>query len=109
MSQNLNAAGQKVAVIGYFTIIGAIIAMSMHNNKPTDFSRYHVRQAFGIHLLFHACALFISQWFHEFAFGGLYLMYMLLWGFGFWSALQGTQNKVPMIGTYFQAWFKFIR
>ena len=109
MTNTKHNPGQKVAIIGYFTIIGAIIAMSMHNNKPHEFSKFHVRQAFGIHVLFHAFALFISQWFHEFAFGGLYLMYMLLWGFGFWSALQGTQNLVPMVGTYFQKWFKFIR
>jgi hypothetical protein len=91
MNTQENVSGQKVAIISYFTIIGAIIAISMNNNTPEKFSRFHVRQAFGIHLLFHGFALFISQW------------------FGFWSALQGTQKLLPIIGNYFQKWFTFIK
>ncbi|MDG1048362.1 MAG: hypothetical protein MUQ72_06870 [Flavobacteriaceae bacterium] len=101
--------GKKPALLAYFTIMGAIIAISIHNNKPEVFSRFHIRQAFGVHILFHAFALFISQWFNEFAFLGLYVMYLLLWGFGFYSALQNTKKSLPFIGIYFQQWFTFIR
>ena len=109
MNRKQTIEGKNPAIISYFTIIGAIIAISMHNNTPKDFSRFHIRQAFGIHLLFHAAALFISQWFNEFAFLGLYIMYLLLWGLGFYAALQDRKQSIPLIGAYFQKWFTFIR
>lgn len=109
MSSIQNIPGQKVAIIAYFTMLGAIIAISMNNNNPTFYSRFHTRQAFGTHLVFHAFALFLSQWFNEFALLGLYTMYLLLWGYGFWSALHGTKNKLPIVGHHFQKWFTFIK
>ena len=79
------------------------------NMEPKDaFARFHIRQAFGIHLLFHALAIVIT--FTEIAFFSipLYLLYLILWGYGFLQALNEKNNPIPVLGPYFQKWFTFI-
>jgi len=103
-----NDPGRSTAIIAYITLVGCLIAMTM-NMEPRDaFARFHIRQAFGIHLLFHALAL-------VFSYSGIlaltlaaYLLYLLLWGFGFLQALGGKRRPLPLIGPYFQKWFTFI-
>ena len=100
---------KKIAIISYFTIIGAVIAISMNNEPKHDFARFHTRQAFGLHLLFHALALFLSQWFSEYAWYGLYVFYLVLWGYGFTGAINYKKQEMPIVGPLFQKWFTFIQ
>ena len=101
--------GKTTAIIAYLTIIGSLIAMSMNMGPKNEFARFHIRHAFGLHLIFHAFALFLSQWFNELAWYGLYVFYLVLWGYGFISALNDKKQEVPIIGKYFQKWFTFIQ
>ncbi|WP_149275604.1 hypothetical protein [Pareuzebyella sediminis] len=103
-----NKNGKTTAIIAYITIIGSFIAMSMNMEPKNDFARFHIRQAFGIHLLFHAFALFSSVWYSPYALYGLYLCYMILWIFGFIGALNEKKQLIPVLGAYFQKWFTFI-
>jgi hypothetical protein len=105
---NTKPKGSKAAIVAYITIVGAIVAMSMNSQNQHDYARFHIRQAFGIHLLFHACAIFISNYFHPLAFTGLWFMYLLMWGYGFWAAINGRKSLTPIVGSYFQKWFTFI-
>ncbi len=101
--------GKTIAIIGYLTIIGALIALSMNMEPKNEFARFHIRQAFGTHLLFHAFALFLSVWFNEWAWYGLYVFYLVLWGYGFIGALADKKQLIPVFGEYFQKWFTFIQ
>ncbi len=101
--------GKTAAIVGYLTMIGALIALSMNMEPKNDFARFHVRQAFGLHLLFLACSLFLSQWFNNYAWYGLYVFYIVLWFYGFLAALSGKKSLVPLVGSYFQKWFTFIQ
>jgi uncharacterized membrane protein len=74
-----------------------------------SFARFHTRQAFGLHLMFHGFALFSSVWFNEYALYGLYLCYIVLWVYGFVGALSNKEQSVPVVGPYFQKWFTFIQ
>lgn len=100
--------GKNTAIIAYLTIIGALIAISMNMEPKNDFARFHIRQAFGTHLLFHAFALFLSVWFNQWAWYGLYVFYLVLWGYGFIGALSDKKQGIPVFGPYFQKWFTFI-
>jgi len=100
--------GKTTAIIAYLTLIGALIAITMNMEPKNAFARFHARQAFGLHLMFHAFALFSSVWFNEYALYGLYLCYLVLWVYGFLGAISGKKQMVPMIGPYFQKWFTFI-
>ncbi|MEA1787481.1 hypothetical protein U1E44_15370 [Arenibacter sp. GZD96] len=100
--------GKSTAIIAYLTLVGTLIAISMNSDSKNEFARFHTRQAFGIHLLFHALALFLSVWFSEWAWYGLYVFYMVLWGYGFIGALTDKKHLIPVFGSYFQKWFTFI-
>ena len=101
--------GKTTAIVSYFTLVGALIAISMNAEPKYDFARFHTRQALGLHLFFLGFALFNSVWFNIYAFYGLYISYIALWGYGFFGALQGKKQSVPILGDYFQKWFTFIR
>ncbi|MGI9551972.1 MAG: hypothetical protein ACR2MT_12295 [Aurantibacter sp.] len=100
--------GKTTALVAYFTIVGSLIAISMNMEPKHDFARFHTRQAFGLHLIFHGFAIFLSQWFNEYAWYGLYVFYFVLWFYGFLGALNGKKQSVPILGPYFQKWFTFI-
>ncbi|PCJ94157.1 MAG: hypothetical protein COA50_13475 [Flavobacteriaceae bacterium] len=101
-------AGKTTAVIAYLTIVGALIAISMNSDPKHKFARFHTRQAFGLHLIFLGCALFLSQWYNDYAWYGLYTFYIVLWVYGFVGALSNKEQEVPILGSYFQKWFTFI-
>ena len=101
-------AGKTTAIVAYITVVGCLIAITMNMEPKNAFARFHVRQAFGIHLLFHAFALFSSVWYNPYALYGLYLCYFILWLYGFLSVLNETRQTIPVLGPYFQKWFSFI-
>ncbi|PIB22937.1 hypothetical protein [Maribacter sp. 4G9] len=108
MAENV-VEGKNTAIISYLTLIGALIAITMNMEPKHDFARFHIRQAFGIHLLFHAFALFSSVWYNQYGLYGLYICYLALWFYGFLGALNNKKQDVPLLGTYFQKWFTFIQ
>ncbi|MGB5819997.1 MAG: hypothetical protein WBG90_10985 [Saonia sp.] len=101
--------GKTTAVIAYLTLVGALIAITMNMEPKNAFARFHTRQAFGLHLVFLAFALFLSQWFNKYAWIGLYVFYFVLWFYGFIGALNNKKQSVPLLGGYFQKWFTFIQ
>lgn len=106
---SIEKEGKTTAIVAYFTIVGALIAFTMNAEPKNEFARFHTRQAFGLHLFFLGFALFISQWFNEYAWIGLYMCYIVLWGYGFVGALTEKRQSVPILGPYFQKWFTFIQ
>ncbi len=108
MKEN-DVAGKTTAIVAYFTIVGALIAISMNAEPKYAFARFHTRQAFGLHIVFIGFALFLSKWFNEYAFYGLYIFYFVLWIYGFLGALSNKKQSVPVLGPYFQKWFTFIQ
>ena len=109
MDDNDVTNGKTTAIVAYLTMAGALIALTMNMGPKNGFARFHTRQAFGLHLFFLGFALFLSQWFNEYAWYGLYICYLVLWGYGFIGALQGKKQAVPLVGAYFQKWFTFIQ
>lgn len=101
--------GKTTAIVAYFTLLGAIIAITMNNEPKYEFARFHIRQAFGLHIIFLGCALFLSYAFNQYAFYGLYVFYIVMWIYGFLGALSGKKQSVPVLGPYFQKWFTFIQ
>lgn len=101
--------GKTTAIVAYFTIVGSLIAMSMNMESKNEYARFHTRQAFGLHLMFLGFALFLSYAFNEYAWYGLYVLYIVLWGYGFVGAITDKRQSVPVLGPYFQKWFTFIQ
>lgn len=107
--RQIEKEGKTMAIIGYMTLIGSLIAMMMNADPKNEFARFHIRQAFGLHLVFHSFALLSSVAYNIYALYGLYLCYIILWVYGFIGALNEKKQSVPAIGPYFQKWFTFIQ
>lgn len=103
-----NPEGKATAIIAYITLIGSLIAISMNMEPKHGFARFHTRQAFGIHLLFHGLAIVFSTTGLPYAWVFLYLLFFGLWLYVFIGTVNNQQKEIPLIGSYFQKWFTFI-
>ncbi len=100
--------GKNMAIVAYLTFVGTLIAWSMNTEAKNEFASVHIRQAIGLDLLFLVFAILISgfdRWYVTFPF---WLVFIVLWGFGFIGALQGKVAIVPFVGDFFQKWLKKI-
>ena len=52
MTEQTVQEGKTLAVIGYLTIIGSIIAYFLNNDKKNPFAAFHIRQGLGLCLMY---------------------------------------------------------
>jgi len=98
--------GKQAAIISYITIIGTVIAIFMNSEKKNEFASFHIRQALGINLTYFALGYFIG-YFDSWMISSAYWTFIfILWVFGFIGAVQGEQKLVPLVGEWFQKFFK---
>lgn len=95
-------SGKTIAIIAHITIIGWIIAIIMNNNNKSEIASYYLRQTLGIFLL--ALVLGIIPLVGCFA----AIISLVLLIISFISAINGEMKPIPIFGTLFQDWFKFI-
>ncbi len=90
---------KTVGIVAYLTLIGWIVALIL-NNPKSEHGSFHIRQMLGIILLGFLLGIipFINLigW----------IIPLVLWIMGFIGAVQGQQKLVPVVGQYFQDWFK---
>lgn len=101
--------GKGVAIIAYLTIFGLLIAFILNNDKKNAFSAFHIRQSLGIGLTGIALGVigfipFIG-WLIS-IFGSLLIV--VLWIMGLINAINLKEEPVPILGKYYQDWFKNI-
>ena len=101
--------GKGVAIIAYITIFGLLIAFILNNDKKNAFSAFHIRQSLGIALtgLGLVVISFIPfiGWLIS-IFGSLLIF--VLWIMGILNAINVKEEPVPILGKYYQDWFKNI-
>ncbi|UYW02555.1 hypothetical protein K5I29_06695 [Flavobacterium agricola] len=100
--------GKNIAIVAYFFILGTIIAMFMNIDKKNQFASFHIRQALGLNIVFYALAYLVGNIDNWMASAAFYLCFLILWLYGFTSCLQGQKTEIPLLGKYFQNWFKNI-
>lgn len=100
--------GKTTAIVSYITIVGCLIAITMNIEPKNAFARFHIRQAFGIHVLFHALAILLTYTGLAYLSFVIYIFYLIIWVYGFLQALNEKTKPLPVLGKYFQQWFTFI-
>lgn len=100
--------GKTIAVIGYLTIIGSLIAIFMNHEKRNLFASFHIRQALGIFVSFHILSYFIGYFDSWTATQIYWCIFFILWLYGFIVLLQNKVSTIPLVGTIFQKIFKNI-
>lgn len=93
--------GKNVAIIAHITLIGWIIALVMNGGeKKSEYGSFYIRQMLGLGL----CSLVLGfipviGWIVS-------LVFVVLWVMSLIGALSGEKKLTPILGEYFQDWFK---
>ncbi len=98
--------GKTLAVISYITFIGTLIAFVLNQNKKNPFAAFHIRQAIGLVLLSFVIG-FLNRYInfaglHWLLNAGVFVLFIL----GIINAAQGEEKPLPLVGEYFQEWFR---
>ena len=106
--ENSVEEGKTAAITSYILFIGVLIAMSMNSESKNSFASFHIRQALGISLTFISLGLIISNFDSLMISAPMWISVSILWSYGIFSAINGTTKPIPLLGNYFQKWFKSI-
>ena len=94
--------GKNVAIIAHITLIGWIIALIMNSNNKNEFASFYIRQMLGLMIVaFLLSFVPMLGWF-------LNLGMIVLWIISLMGAFEGQKKLVPILGEYFQDWFKSV-
>lgn len=100
-------SGKSTALIAYAPFVGFFIAFFINQDKRDPFATWHIKNMFGIFLLFIASMVIQS------AIG--YTLGDILWGICFilwiycWiQAYRGQTKGIPLVSEKFQEWFTFL-
>lgn len=100
--------GKSIAITSYILIVGVLIAMSMNSENKNSFASFHIRQALGLSITFISLALIISPFDSFFITFPMWICVSVLWAYGIFSAIQGHTKPMPLVGEWYQKWFKTI-
>lgn len=101
--------GKVTAIVAYLTLIGALIAIFMNLEPKNPFARFHIRQAFGLHLLLWAMGIVLGNFDLWMIHASYLLLFFALWVYGFSGAIRCKWNSIPIAGPWFRKWFTFIQ
>jgi len=92
--------GKTKAIVAHITLIGWIIALVVNMNEKDEFASYYIRQTLGIYLLGLVLSwipvINLIAW----------IVVFILWLLSLIGAAQGEKKETPVVGKYFQDWFK---
>ena len=109
MKSDYEKQGKTTAVVAYITIIGTIIAFFMNSEKQNKFASFHIRQAFGLWAMFYILIALASIFDSVLIHMGFWFFCIILIIYGLIQAAKEKRTAVPIVGSYFQEWFTFIR
>lgn len=91
--------GKTIALIAHLTLIGWIIAIVMNSNTTSEFASFYIRQVLGLGLCLLVIFIPILGWI-------LSIGVIVLWMMSLIAAAGGEKKLTPVLGPYFQDWFK---
>ncbi len=94
--------GKTKAIVAHITWIGWLIALIINSNEKDEIASFYIRQLLGIYL-FGIVVSFIP--FVNFV---GWIIAFVFWILSLIGAINGEMKETPVIGKYFQDWFKGI-
>ncbi|RIA09836.1 putative membrane protein [Flavobacteriaceae bacterium MAR_2010_72] len=99
--------GRTLAIVCYFTFVGLIIAIIMNLEKRNPFTFFHARQMLGLIIMLlvsNVSEKYINSWLGTV----FWTITFVAWLYGLYTAYKGEQKPIPVVGDYFQDWFRTI-
>ena len=108
MDEQTIEEGKTLGLVAYLTLFGTLIAFFMNKDKGNPFTAFHIRQGFGLGLLYIIIGFAITafdSWMITYSF---WIFFSVLYVYGIFGAVTGNLNKIPLLGDLFQNVFKSI-
>lgn len=99
--------GKTLAIVSYLTFVGLIIAIIMNLEKRNPFTYFHARQMLGLIIMLLVSNIsekYINSWLGTI----FWIITFVCWLYGIFTASKGENKPIPLIGEYFQEWFRKI-
>jgi len=95
------------AIIGYITFVGMFIAMSMNSENKDEFATWHIKNMFGLFLLW---IISVVTQYYILGLVGEILWYLIIifWFFSLAMAILRKKRGIPILSKKFQEWFTFL-
>ncbi len=92
--------GKTKAIVAHITWVGWLIALIINSSQKDEITSFYIRQLLGIYL-FSLVVTFIPLvnivgW----------ILAFIFWILSLIGAINGEMKETPVIGRYFQDWFK---
>lgn len=91
--------GKTKAIVAHLTLIGWIIALVLNSQQKDEFASFYIRQMLGLIILNFVWIIPILGWI-------VGIVVLVLWILSIIGAASGEQKPTPVVGQYFQDWFK---
>ena len=106
MEEHTIQTGKSLAILGYCTILGSLVAMSMNSENKNAYASFHIRQGLGLSITFFLLG-FLSALLNNIGVTfGFWGFFFILWLYGFTGAVQGKFHLIPFLGIFFQKFLK---
>ncbi|WP_210725598.1 DUF4870 domain-containing protein [Candidatus Colwellia aromaticivorans] len=103
INDDVYGIAKTVAIIGYITLLGWLVAIVLHDKHKSDFATFHLRQSLGLIITGALLALVpLIGWL-------LNVAVFLTWLYAIYHAVQGQKVKVPVLGDCYQEHLDFIK
>lgn len=94
--------GKTKAIVAHVYFVGWIIALVLNLNDKDEITSFYIRQLLGIYLFSIVISfipvLNVIGW----------IVTLVFWILSLLGAIQGEKKEIPLVGVYFQDWFKSI-
>lgn len=94
--------GKTKAIVAHITWIGWLIALIVNSSQKDEITSYYIRQTLGIYLFTLLVSIIpvlnIIGW----------IIGIIFWIMSLIGAINGEMKETPIVGKYFQDWFKGI-
>lgn len=94
--------GKTKAIVAHITIVGWIIALVINSTQKDEIASYYIRQLLGLYLTAVVLAIIpVIGWM-------LSIVIFVFWILSLVGAINGEMKETPILGKYYQDWFKGI-
>ncbi|HBL80817.1 hypothetical protein [Aequorivita vladivostokensis] len=100
-------AGRTTALIAYAPFVGFMIAFFINRDENHDFATWHIKNMFGITLMF-IVSLVIQSQIDVTAGDIIWLICFIVWLYCWAMAYFNKKKGIPFLSEKFQEWFTFL-
>jgi len=96
--------GKTKAIVAHLFWIGWIISLVVNMNDKDELASFYLRQLLGIYLFSLIFSLIPIDFVNYIG----WITTLVFWIISLIGSIQGEKKEVPIVGHYFQDWFKSI-